>query len=214
MHCCGQWHSLTLDALAHHNQRHNNPIKRVKIRLFNGDFVGWYSLGEKPETVLTFPGEFTVGEILHDEYEKWVRKAKEGDIRDNILTRTLPGGETIDFVQINDIKALILDNHCVAGLEQKIGTLDQTEITGLITEAETTLEQVTADGNLMDLNDIQPISVGTGVFSDWVSSEGIRRLDVASSPSSLASNDWFPDESMASDDCLSDMSMESHATNP
>ena len=195
--------TLTRDALDHHNQRQNNPIKRVKVRLMSGDFVGWHSLGETPETILTFPGEFTVNQVIHDKYKIWVRKAKEGDDRNNILTRTLPGGEKIDFVQIDDIKALILDNNYVAGLERKIGTLNQTEILGLITEAEIPLEQVNTDGNLRDLNDIQPISIGTGVFSDGVSSEGIRRLDVAFSPSSLASND-----------CLSDMSMESHATNP
>ena len=137
--------TLTRDALDHHNQRQNNIIKRVKVRLMNGDQVGWYSLGEEPETVLTFPGAFTVGEILCDRYNVWVRKAKEGDNRNEIHTRTLPGGEKIEFVQVGDIKALIIDSHWVAGHEQKIGTLNQTEILGVIMEAEIPLERANTD---------------------------------------------------------------------
>ena len=193
--------TLTRDALDHHNQRQDNPIKRVKVRLMSGDQVGWYSLGEKPETVLTFPGAFTVGEILHDQYEMWVRKAKDGDNWNETLTRTFPDGQKIEFVRVGDIKALILDSHWVSGHEQKIGTLNQTEILGVITEAEIPLQRANTDANLIDLNDIQPVSISTSVFSDWVSSApGTRLLVVSSPPSSLASGDWFPDESMADDD--------------
>ena len=201
--------SLTKEALAHHNQLQNNPIPRVKVRAMSGDQIGWYSMGEKPETVLTFPGAFTVGEIVrYQQYEKWVRKAKEGDDRNEILTRTLPSGEKIEFVQVGDIKAVIInvgDIGWLAGHEQKIGTLDQKDIFGVATEAEIPFERASADGKPIDLNDIQPVSIASSVFSDWVSSH----LDVSnhfetsdlycmqpeSSSASLASNEWFPEES-------------------
>ena len=196
--------TLTRDALDDHNLLQDFPITRVKIRLMSGDQVGWYELGEKPETVLTFPGAFTVGEILHDEYKTWVRKAKDGDDRNDILTRTLPSGEKIEFVQVSDIKALILDSHRVAGLEQRIGTLNQTEILGVSTEAAIPLERTNIDDNPIDLSDIQPTSRGTSILSDRVSSHRrLRFAEVASWPSSLASHDWYPDESMASDEPIS-----------
>ena len=197
--------TLTRDALDDHNLLQDFPITRVKIRLMSGDQVGWYELGEKPETVLTFPGAFTVGEILHDEYKTWVRKAKDGDDRNDILTRTLPSGEKIEFVQVSDIKALILDSHRVAGLEQRIGTLNQTEILGVSTEAAIPLERTNIDDNPIDLSDIQPTSRGTSILSDRVSSHRrLRFAEVASWPSSLASHDWYPDESMASDEPIAD----------
>ena len=201
--------TLTRDALDEHNLLQDFPITRVKIRLMSGGQVGWYELGEKPETVLTFPGAFTVGEILHDEYKTWVRKAKDGDDRNDILTRTVPSGEKIEFVQVSDIKALILDSHRVAGLEQRIGTLNQTEILGVSTEAAIPLERTNIDDNPIDdnpidLSDIQPTSRGTSVLSDRVSSDRrLRFVEVASWPSSLASHEWYPDESMASDEQIS-----------
>ena len=196
--------TLTRDALDDHNLLQDFPITRVKIRLMSGDQVGWYELGEKPETVLTFPGAFTVGEILHDEYKTWVRKAKDGDDRNDILTRTLHSGEKIEFVQVSDIKALILDSHRVAGLEQRIGTLNQTEILGVSTEAAIPLERTNIDDNPIDLSDIQPTSRGSSVLSDRVSSDRrLRFVEIDSWPSSLASHEWYPDESMASDEPIS-----------
>ena len=195
---------LTRDALDDHNLLQDFPITRVKIRLMSGDQVGWYELGETPETVLTFPGAFTVGEILHDEYKTWVRKAKDGDDRNYILTRTLPSGEKIEFVQVSDIKALILDSHRVAGLEQRIGTLNQTEILGVSTEARIPIERTNIDDNPTDLSDIQPTSRGISVLSDRMSSyRRLRFVEVASWPSSLAFHEWYPDESMASDELIS-----------
>ena len=92
----------------------------------------------------------------------------------------------------------------MAGLEQRIGTLNQTEILGVSTEAAIPLEPTIIDDNLIDLSDIQPASWGTSVLSARVSSD--RRLhfvDVSSCPSSLASHDWYPDESTASDELIS-----------
>ena len=196
--------ALTSDALDHHNLLQDSPITRVTIRLMSGDQVGWYELGEKPETLLTFPGAFTVGEILHDEYKTWVRKARHGDDRNDILTRTLHSGEKIEFVQVSDIKALILDSHRVAGLEQRIGTLNQTEILGVSTEAAIPLERTNIDDNPIDLSDIQPTSRGSSVLSDRVSSDRrLRLVEIASLTSSLASHEWYPDESMASDEPIS-----------
>ena len=189
--------ALTEDALHRHDLRYMYPhtyCPRVTIRsASSGQVVAWFSIGETPDTIMSFPGKFTVGDVTGDTSQTWVRRATDGDEKKDRISRTLRGGEILEFVQVEPVKSLVLPDGLVGMDDQILASFGQTELKGYASkEAYNHIVEDTPPLMNLDAVDSPESASSLGETSTPKIRITMVRLD---SLSSLASEDWFPDAS-------------------